>query len=214
MTLDFGALRRTTPIGRNFGFDRGRPIDRRYIEAFLDEHRSDMRGRVLEIGDANYTHRFGAERVTRSDIYDRPGNPQATLTGDLGKESNLPARAFDCLIVCQTLLFIYDVHRAMANLRDALAPGGVLLMTVPGISQIVREDMDREGDFWRFTTRSVHDLAREHFDEDQIDVRAWGNVLACVGFLHGLAQEDLREDEIDACDPDFQLIVSLRGVAR
>ena len=214
MTLDFGALRRTTPIGRNFGFDRGRPIDRRYIEAFLDEHRSDIHGRVLEIGDANYTRRFGAERVTRSDIYDRPGNPQATLTGDLGKESNLPAKAFDCLIVCQTLLFIYDVHRAMANLRDALVSGGVLLMTVPGISQIVREDMDREGDFWRFTTRSVHDLARECFDEDRIDVRAWGNVLACVGFLHGLAQEDLREDEIDACDPDFQLIVSLRGVAR
>lgn len=213
MTLDFGTLRRTTPIGRNFGFDRGRPIDRRYIESFLDQHRSDIRGRVLEIGDANYTHRFGAERVVRSDIYDRPGNRQATLTGDLGKESNLPAQGFDCLIVCQTLLFIYDVHRAMANLRNALAPRGVLLMTVPGISQIVREDMDREGDFWRFTTRSVHDLAREHFDEDQMDVRAWGNVMTCVGFLHGLAQEDLREDEIDACDPDFQLIVSLRAVA-
>jgi SAM-dependent methyltransferase len=213
MTLDFGALRRTAPIGRNFGFDRGRPIDRRYIESFLEEHRSDIRGRVLEIGDANYTRRFGAERVTHSDIYDRPGNAQATLTGDLGKQSNLLTGAFDCLIVCQTLLFIYDVHRAMANLRDALAPGGVLLMTVPGISQIVREDMDREGDFWRFTTRSVNDLAREQFDADRIDVRSWGNVLACVGFLHGLAQEDLREDEIDACDPDFQLIVSLRGVA-
>ena len=74
--------------------------------------------------------------------------------------------------------------------------------------------MDREGDFWRFTTRSMHDLARESFEEDQFDVRAWGNVLACVGFLHGLAQEDLREDEIDACDPDFQLIVSLRAWVR
>ena len=212
MTLDFGAFRRTEPIGRAFGFDRGRPIDRRYIEVFLDAHRADIRGRVLEIGDANYTRRFGGERVTQSDVYDRPGNPHATLIGDLGGASNLPAGGFDCLIVCQTLLFIYDVHRAMRNLRDALKPGGVLLLTVPGISQIVREDMDREGDFWRFTTRSLHDLAADHFDGSRIDVRSWGNVLACVGFLHGLAQEDLRDDEIDACDPDFQLIVSLRAV--
>ncbi len=213
MTLDFGALRRTEPIGRAFGFDRGRPIDRRYIEAFLAMHSTDIRGRVLEIGDANYTQRFGGQRVTRSDIYDRPGNAQATLTGDLGGTSNLPRATFDCMVVCQTLLFIYDVRRAMENLREALRPGGVLLLTVPGISQIVREDMAHEGDFWRFTTRSLHDVAAERFDDEAIDVRSWGNVLACVGFLHGLAQEDLRDDEIDVCDPDFQLVVSLRAVA-
>ena len=211
MNVDWGGLRRTQPIGRRFGFDRGRPIDRRYIETFLENHRDDVAGRVLEIGDSNYTRRFGGDRVTRSDIYDRPGNRQATLTGDLGGDANLPAAAFDCMIVCQTLLFIYDVRRAMRNLRAALRPGGVLLLTVPGISQIVRKDMDREGDFWRFTTRSLADLAAECFERKRIDVRSWGNVLACVAFLHGLAQEDLRAEEMDACDPDFQLIVSLRA---
>jgi SAM-dependent methyltransferase len=211
--LDFGALRRTEPIGRKFGFDRGDPVDRRYIEAFLHQHRSDIAGRVLEIGDRNYTTRFGSARVVQSDVYDRPGNRTATLTGDLGGRSRLPAAAFDCLVVCQTLLFIYDVERAMRNLHDALKPGGVLLLTVPGISQIVREDMDREGDFWRFTTRSLHDLALEAFAPDNVDVRSWGNVLASVAFLHGLAQQDLRAEELDVCDPDFQLIVSLRAVA-
>jgi len=77
----------------------------------------------------------------------------------------------------------------------------------------VREDMDREGDFWRFTTRSLADLAAESFEPKRIDVRSWGNVLACVAFLHGLAQEDLRAEEMDACDSDFQLIVSLRAAA-
>jgi SAM-dependent methyltransferase len=211
--LDWGALRRTEPLGRKFGFDRGRPIDRRYIERFLNDNRADIGGRVLEIGDRNYTRRFGGDRVDRSDIYDRPGHPQATLTGDLGAEANLPAAAFDCMIVCQTLLFVYDLRRAMQNLRAALKPGGVLLATVPGISQVVREDMEREGDFWRFTTRSLHDLAVASFGAERVRVRAWGNVLACVAFLHGLAQEDLREDELDACDPDFQLIVTLRAVA-
>jgi len=211
--IDWGELRRTTPIARSFGFDRGRPVDRRYIEAFLDRHRDDVRGRVLEIGDAGYTRRFGGARVTKSDVYDRPGNDGATLTGDLAGDARLPRGAFDCMIVTQTLLFLFDLRRAMRNLRDALAPGGVLLVTVPGISQIVPEDMAREGDFWRFTTRSVHDLAAMCFDTRRIDVAAHGNVLACVAFLHGLAQEELSDDELAAADPDYQLIVTLRAVA-
>jgi len=211
--IDWGELRRTTPIARRFGFDRGHPVDRRYIEAFLDRHRDDVRGRVLEIGDRGYTRRFGGDRVTRSDVYDLPGNDGATLTGDLGGAAALPAAAFDCIIVTQTLLFVFDLRRALSNLRDALAPGGVLLVTVPGVSQVVREDMDREGDFWRFTTRSLRDLAATSFAADRIEVEARGNVLACVAFLHGLAQEELGTDELDADDPDFQLIVTLRAVA-
>ena len=211
--IDWGELRRTTPIARSFGFDRGHPVDRRYIEAFLDRHRDDVRGRVLEIGDRGYTRRFGGDRVTRSDVYDLPGNDGATLTGDLGGAAALPAAAFDCMIVTQTLLFVFDLRRALSNLRAALVPGGVLLVTVPGISQVVREDMDREGDFWRFTTRSLRDLAATSFAEDRIEVEARGNVLACVAFLHGLAQEELRADELDVDDPDFQLIVTLRAVA-
>jgi len=211
--IDWGELRRTTPIARSFGFDRGHPVDRRYIEAFLDRHRDDVRGRVLEIGDRGYTRRFGGDRVTQSDVYDRPGIDGATLTGDLGGAAALPAAAFDCMIVTQTLLFVFDLRRALSNLRDALAPGGVLLVTVPGISQVVREDMDREGDFWRFTTRSLRDLAVICFPAERVEVEAHGNVLACVAFLHGLAQEDLRADELDVDDPDFQLIVTLRAVA-
>jgi SAM-dependent methyltransferase len=211
--LDWGGLRRIEPIGRKFGFDRGHPVDRHYIEAFLGAHRSDIAGRVLEIGDSRYTRQFGGARVTRADVYDTPGNPGATFTGDLGGEAHLPAAAFDCLIVCQTLLFVYDVRRSIANLRAALKPGGVLLATVPGISQIVREDMEREGDFWRFTTRSLRELAVERFAPDRVDVRSWGNVLTCVAFLHGLAQEDLSASELGAWDPDFQLVVTLRAVA-
>ena len=211
--IAWGELRRTTPIGRRFGFDRGHPVDRRYIEEFLERHRDDVRGRVLEIGDRGYTRRFGGDRVTRSDVYDRPGNDGATLTGDLGGDAALPDGAFDCMIVTQTLLFVFELRRAMRNLHAALAPGGVLLVTVPGISQVVREDMDREGDFWRFTTRSLRDLAAGCFDAGRIEVEARGNVLACVAFLHGLAQEDLHADELAVDDPDFQLIVTLRAVA-
>jgi len=211
--IDWGDLRRTRPIGRDFGFDRGHAVDRHYIERFLARHRADIRGRVLEIGDRNYTRRFGADAVQRSDIYDLPRNPAATIKGDLGADANLPIGAFDCVIVPQTLLFIYDLSRAMRSLRAALAPGGVLLATVPGISQIVRENMQHEGDFWRFTDRSLRALAEEAFEPDRIEVSAHGNVLTCVAFLQGLAQEDLAPDELDVDDPDYPLIVTLRARA-
>src|SRR4051812_1171501 len=82
MTVDWGDLRRTTPVSRAFGFERGKPVDRHYIEAFLDTCRDDVKGRVLEVGDANYPPRFGAGRVERADIYDRRGNADATITGE------------------------------------------------------------------------------------------------------------------------------------
>ena len=69
-TLDFGALRRLDPFDRRFGGARGRPLDRCYIEDFLLANSGDIAGRVLEVGDAGYTRRFGLGRVTRSDVVD------------------------------------------------------------------------------------------------------------------------------------------------
>ena len=154
--IRWGNLRRITPISRVFGFDRGQPIDRYYIEAFLQRQSHDIRGRVLEIGDPEYTHKFGSDRVTQSDVLHAvSGNPQATLVGDLATGQGIPHNVFDCIILTQTLLFVYDFHAAVTNCYAALKPGGVLLATFPGISQISRYDMDRWGDYWRFATRSA-----------------------------------------------------------
>ena len=67
-TVDFGHFRRLIPISKEWGFDRGLPIDRYYIERFLQRHAADIRGRVLEVGDNAYTRRFGGDRVTNSDV--------------------------------------------------------------------------------------------------------------------------------------------------
>src|ERR1044071_606160 len=67
-SVGFGALRRLTPISREFGLDRGQPIDRYYVEDFLERNAADIRGRVLEVGDDRYTRKFGGGRVSRSDV--------------------------------------------------------------------------------------------------------------------------------------------------
>jgi SAM-dependent methyltransferase len=209
----FGDLRRVTPISRAFGYERGLPIDRYYIERFLSTHAGDITGRVLEIGDDRYTRRFGGSRVTRADILDLvPDNPQATFVDDLARAESVPSQAFQCVILTQTLQFIYALEQAVANLRRILATGGVLLATFPALSQICRYDMNRWGDYWRFTEAAIRRLLGDAFGAEQVQVEAHGNVLAAVGFLHGLAAEELDGRELDHRDPDYQILITARAV--
>jgi SAM-dependent methyltransferase len=211
--VHLGNLRRTRPVSDHFGFDRGQPIDRHYIEDFLSRNQLDVKGRVLEVGDAEYTRRFGGARVTRSDVlHARPGNPDATIVGDLCTGQGIPTDAFDCIILTQVLPFLWDVRAAIANARRALKPDGVLLVTVPGISQISRHDADRWGDFWRFTSQSARRLFEAEFGGSSVRVRTYGNVLAATAFLQGLAVSELRETELDERDPDYEVIIAVRAV--
>jgi SAM-dependent methyltransferase len=211
--INFGSLHRLTPISSVFGFDRGQPIDRYYIESFLNNHSGDIKERVLEIGDSSYTHKYGGSRVVIADVLHAvEGNPQATIIGDLGTGQGIPKNAFDCIILTQTLLCIYKVHEAITNTYSALKPGGVLLASFPGISQISRYDMDLWGDYWRFTTLSAKRLFEEVFPPENVEVKAYGNVLVAVAFLHGLAAEELKQKELDYHDPDYEVLITVRAV--
>ncbi|HZO37454.1 MAG TPA: methyltransferase domain-containing protein [Solirubrobacteraceae bacterium] len=201
------------PISRTFGFDRGRPIDRFYIENFLAEHAADVRGHVLEVAEPTYTRRFGTA-VTRSDVlHAAPGNPEATIVGDLVSGDGIPAAAFDCVVLTQTLSVIYDARGAVEGVRRALKPGGVLLVTVPGISQISREDRREWGEYWRFTTDSLRTILADAFGSANVDVESHGNVFVAAAFLYGLATEDLSDVELQTRDEDFDFLICGRAVA-
>ena len=211
--IDWGELRRVTPVSRTFGLDRGTPVDRYYIEKFLARHAGDIRGRVLEVGDATYTRHFGAERVTQSDVlHASPGNRHATIVGNLATGEGIPRSAFDCIVLTQTLLCIENVAAAIKHAASALKPHGVLLATVPGISQISRYDMDRWGDFWRFTTLSARRLFEAEFGEASLSVQAHGNVLAATAFLQGICVKEMATSELDTVDPDYELVITIRAV--
>jgi SAM-dependent methyltransferase len=209
----FGDLARTAPIDGNFGFGRGTPVDRFYIESFLDRNRNDIAGRVLEVGDPAYSLRFGAERVTRQDVLNvSAGNPHATIVGDLSKPDVLPRDSFDCIVLTQTLQFIYDLRPAVAQLHAALRPGGVLLVTVPGISQI-----DRASDwtwYWSFSSASALRLFAEVFDAGSVSVDSHGNVFAAMSFLQGLALEELPPSKLLVQDSAYPVIVAVRACKR
>jgi SAM-dependent methyltransferase len=208
----FGSLRRVTPISAVFGLDRGTAVDRYYIENFLARHAFDIHGHVLEIADRAYTTRFGGDRVTHSDVlHVQEGNAEATIVADLTSDDHIARNTFDCIIVTQTLQFIYDVRAAILTLHHILKPGGVLLATFPGISQISRYDMKRWGEYWRFTTLSAQRLFVEAFPAKNLTVEAYGNVLAASALLYGLTVEDLSRKELDAADPDYELVITVRA---
>jgi SAM-dependent methyltransferase len=212
-SVRFGDFRRLSPIGGDFGWERGTPIDRYYIESFLAQDAGDIRGRSLEFADNKYTIRFGGERITRSDVlHTVPGNPKATLVGDLAAGAGIPSSAFDCMILTQTLLYIFDLKETVVKIRNALRPGGVALVTVPGISQISRYDMDRWGDYWRFTDASARRLFGDAFGPENVTVVIYGNVLAACAFLQGLAVHEIRKEELDYRDADYQLTIGVRAV--
>ena len=212
--LDLGDLRRLTPVSDNFGLDRGQPIDRYYIEKFLSRHAADIRGRVLEIGDPRYTRQFGGDKVTQSDVlHVNLQKPDVTIIGDLAGADHIPSDAFDCLILTQTLQYLYDVKAALTTCCRILKPGGVMLATFPGISRVTRPSYGETWeDTWRFTKRGAEKIFGEVFSAGSAVVTAYGNVLAALAFLHGLAADELRPDELDTQDADLEVLITVRAV--
>lgn len=212
----FGSLRRLEPLSRDWGDDRrGGPIDRYYVTSFLDRFRHDVRGRVLEIAEDVYARAFGDDRVTRVDIlqYREGEHPRATFVGDLQDAPHLPAGAFDCVILTQTLQLVYDLRAAVATVHRILRPGGVVLVTVPGITPVNRQDSESWGNHWcwSFTALSIRRLFEERFDPEAIEVETHGNVLVAASFLYGLGRDELTRRELDHRDPDYEVLITLRA---
>ena len=115
------------------------------------------------------------------------------MIADLTDGTGMASGSFDCIILTQTLHLIFDVQAAIATLHRILAPGGVVLATVPGISQIDRGRW-RDTWFWSFTVPSMTRLFGERFGYANVEVSYAGNALAAVAFLEGLATDELREE--------------------
>jgi glycosyltransferase involved in cell wall biosynthesis/SAM-dependent methyltransferase len=206
----FGDFDRPSPISPNFGFDRGTPVDRYYIEAFLAAHSSDIKGRAMEVGDSFYCRKFGTGIVHQDVLHVAADDPEATIVGDLSVPGVLPEGAFDCMIVTQTLHLIYNMHAAVAAMYLALKPGGVLLLTCPGVSQVDREKWGTAW-FWSITRPAAERMFGDVFAPANVAVETRGNVYAAVCFLEGLALEEVDAAKLDVLDAAYPVIVTVRA---
>src|SRR5262249_3900642 len=158
------------PVSQNWGYDRGTPIDRWYIDRFMQQHRDDIRGRVLEVKGDEYVTRFdgGVERVDILDLYDT--NPRATFIADLEHADVIPDATFDCFVVTQVVQYCLDMKAAVAQCARLLKPGGVLLLTVPGLNKT------EDGyELYRFTDTGCRQLVESAFGEGNVELSSHGN---------------------------------------
>ncbi len=206
--VDLGDLRRISPVDRDFGFNRGWPIDRYYVDGFMSAHANDVAGRVLEVKDGAYTRRFGGDRVRQLDVVDIDAtNPLATIVTDLTTGDGIEDNAYDCVVLTQTLHLLYDMRSAVATIHRVLKAGGVALVTVPGISKV-----DSSVPWhWSLTVASARRLFEEVFQASEVTVSARGNVLAATAFLQGLSTDELTTAELDVVDAEYPVTVCIRA---
>ncbi len=197
------------PISKVYGFDRGKPIDRYYVELFLEENRSHIKGKCLEITDTQYTKRFGGKKVTLADALDiDKNNHNATIYGDLRNLVNVPSNKYDCLIVTQTLVMIDDYEAAIKECKRILKPRGSLLVTMPCLSPV----WNIKNHNWRFTKASATYIFSKYFLKRKLKIKTYGNVLAGQAFWVGMSQEDLSRKELEYNDPYFPVIVTIKAI--
>lgn len=197
----YGSFRRLTPIVGNWGLGRGQPVDRYFIERWVERHRATIRGRVLEVQKPDYGERY-PDAITHLDILDIDAdNPLATVIADLRVPNSLPAEAYDCAIVTQTLQFVDDLVAAVANLWNSLAPGGSLIVTMPTTSKLEESLADVE--CWRVTPHGMRSVLERGCPGGVIETAGYGNILVSTAFLYGLVTDDLRPAELDHYDPIF-----------
>jgi hypothetical protein len=199
-------------VSDQFGFDRGKPIDRYYIEKFLSANAGLIRNDVLEIGEDTYTRAFGAAGH-RSSVLSFDKNDGKGRYGDLCERSTLTENSVDCFICTQTFNFIYDFESAIEGARFLLKPGGVLLATVAALAPVSKYDAERWGDYWRFTPQSAERIFGDVFGKEKVSTSVYGNSGIAALFIKGYALEDIGgEAELDMGDPLYPVVIGIKAV--
>lgn len=198
----------TEPISRQFGTERGTPIDRHYIETFLREHSEFIRGDVLEIEDNAYTLRFGGKRVVHSmvmDVDSRDGS--ISFNGNLETGEGIRDETADCFILTQTLMYIFDLKSAAHNISRILKAGGMALITCSGISQNSKRCMDNYGCYFNFNKDVFAKMFRDEASVQVMKTGSFGNVKTVSAHINGLCCEDLVAEDFMPNDRYYPLIV-------
>lgn len=195
------------PISKRFGRERGTPIDRIYIERFLEENQHKIHGTVMEVANSEYTETFG-HNIEKSLILHVNGWGKGVIKGNLETGEGIVENSVDCFICTQTMQFIYDIRKAVHNIYTLLKPGGVALLTAHCIAQISLYDYHNWGEYWRFTDQSMRKIFAENFEDSAITVKTWGNMKTAIAYQYGLCAEDLKIKDFEYNDMQYPLLIT------
>lgn len=174
---NWAKLRRLRPIAKCFGFERGLPIDRYYIENFLARQADDIQGHVLEIKEPLYTYRFGGDRVTKSDVlHVVEGDSEATIVGDLTNAHKISSEAFDCVIMIPQWFDLFTPRFLASRVFNSFFNPELLRKQFPRfrlfLKLLRREDWPLQKDHIRIQESEIQNWAAQNLE---ITLRVWIN---------------------------------------
>lgn len=201
-------IRELEPISGVYGFDRGNPIDRYYIESFLEANKDLVKGKCLEVTDTKYIKKYGGDKVTHADALDiNRNNILATIYGDMKNLDMIPDETYDTLIITQTFGMIDDYGKAIQECHRILKKGGYILSTMSSMGQVNAF----EHHFWRWTKDAAQYAFDKYFPYSELEIKSYGNILAGQCFWVGLSLEEMKKEELDFNDPRYPVIVSIKA---
>ena len=199
----------TKPSGREFGLERGTAIDRYYIERFLEENRELIYGDCLEIADNTYTLKYGADKVDNAYVLHVEGWGNNAIKGNLETGEGIEENKYDCAIITQTLMFIFDIKKVAGNVYKMLKKNGTALIPVAGSSQISRDDADLWGSYYGFHKDAMLSLFEPFFGKENVKVQSYGNVKTAMAMLYGMCREELMDCDFEVSDDDYPVVLSV-----
>ena len=127
----------------------------------------------------------------------------ATIVADLTRPNQIASDSFDCIVCVHVLHLVYEADVFTKELHRLLAPGGTLLLAVPGTSMIDPNWTE----YRRWTGLGVQTLLGQFFRASDILVETYGNSLAAAAEMRGLASDEIAPWELNAKDDLFQVEV-------
>ncbi|MBW4635650.1 MAG: class I SAM-dependent methyltransferase [Iphinoe sp. HA4291-MV1] len=196
-TLDLGDLRRRFPICPLFGFTRGTPIDRYYLDKFIGEIREQVAGNVLEVGGVLRNREvyqfYNATEYQTLDIFASSG---VTLVGDVHDPETIRPESLDAVVIFNVLEHCHNPWVVVKNIYSWLKVGGQCFCMVPSAQKL----HDVPGDYWRPLPDGMKQLFQD-FSQQKLHV--YGNPLTVVASFMGISAEELSLQELDDFHPDY-----------
>jgi hypothetical protein len=169
----WGNLRRTKPFSEEWGFDRGSPVDRHYLDRFLEGHRAAIRGRVLEIHEPRYTKLYGHDVVEAHTVDINPEHHPTFLCDLARSETVIPSDHYDCFLLPNTLPFLRDVEESLRQALRIVRPGGLILASASPFVPLAGDARDGE-DLWHMSGAGWREVARKAWPGASPGSRATG----------------------------------------
>lgn len=199
-SIDWGDLKRIAPFCQTFGFLRGKPIDRYYLDKFINEIKQEICGDILEIGateNARESYDLNSDssyRVMNVCVW-----KGVDIVGDAHDTNNVEAESFDTILLFNVLEHCYAPWLVLENIHKWLKPGGKCFVSVPSAVRIHHIPQD----YWRPLPDAFNWMLRNF---SQWQVFTYGNAMTVVASYYGVSAEELTTEELDSYHSDYPVI--------